>query len=233
MKNLKPTLEISQIFQDLYDQINDQLFAGDLAPCMIVFSRRKKGTYGYYRRKGWKRQGEAIKVPEICLNIECILESQADEQEVVQTLAHEMCHHWQCTSSEGKPSRAGYHNRQFADKMKSIGLYPSSTGKPGGKETGQNMGDYLVEGGPLEKLYKELKADGWKIPYANDKMYRTIQQSAGNGSGSVSATIPEDAPEPKKNKIKYSCPGCEINVWGKPDLRIACMDCGCQLEGGS
>ncbi len=34
----------------------------------------------------------------------------------------------------------------------------------------------------------------------------------------------------KKNKIKYTCPDCGLNVWGKPDLRILCCDCSEHLE---
>ena len=29
----------------------------------------------------------------------------------------------------------------------------------------------------------------------------------------------------KANRIKYSCPVCNTNVWGKPDLKICCGEC--------
>lgn len=35
-------------------------------------------------------------------------------------------------------------------------------------------------------------------------------------------------PPPKQNKsskTKYSCPTCKTNIWGKPELKIACMTC--------
>lgn len=32
--------------------------------------------------------------------------------------------------------------------------------------------------------------------------------------------------ENRSNRIKYTCLGCKVNVWGKPKLRIACADCG-------
>jgi hypothetical protein len=28
-----------------------------------------------------------------------------------------------------------------------------------------------------------------------------------------------------KNKVKYSCPACSANVWGKPELNLICADC--------
>jgi hypothetical protein len=45
---------------------------------------------------------------------------------ILSTLVHEMVHVWQETY--GNPSRRGYHNRQWAEKMREVGLQPSSTG---------------------------------------------------------------------------------------------------------
>ncbi len=33
-------------------------------------------------------------------------------------------------------------------------------------------------------------------------------------------------PQPNKsNRVKCSCPGCRVNIWGKPDLNLTCNDC--------
>ena len=48
------------------------------------------------------------------------------DEEILSTLAHEMAHVWQQT--HGKPPRRSYHDRQWAAKMKEIGLQPSTTG---------------------------------------------------------------------------------------------------------
>jgi hypothetical protein len=55
---------------------------------------------------------------------------------------HEMVHVWQ--HAFGKPSAGGYHNKQWAAKMKAVGLQPSSTGYVGGKETGQRVTHYVI-----------------------------------------------------------------------------------------
>jgi hypothetical protein len=47
--------------------------------------------------------------------------------------------------------------------MKSIGLQPSSTGMPGGKETGQHMSDYIIAGDAFEQSYDRLAATKWKL----------------------------------------------------------------------
>jgi hypothetical protein len=44
--------------------------------------------------------------------------------------------HW---LSHRTPPRRSYHDRQWAAKMKEIGLQPSTTGEPGGKETGSSV----------------------------------------------------------------------------------------------
>ena len=39
----------------------------------------------------------------------------------------------------------------------------------------------------------------------------------------------DELPQPPrydKTKVKYSCPNCNLNVWGKPDLALICGVCG-------
>lgn len=60
--------------------------------------------------------------------------------------AHEMAHVRQQT--HGSPPRSSYHDRQWAAKMKEIGLQPSTTGEPGGIEAGQSVTHYIIPGGP-------------------------------------------------------------------------------------
>jgi len=38
------------------------------------------------------------------------------------------------------------------------------------------------------------------------------------------------AKQKKKKKIKYTCPDCGLNAWGKPDLNLICGECESQLE---
>ena len=47
--------------------------------------------------------------------------------------------------------------------MKEIGLQPSSTGEPGGKETGQTVSHYIIPGGRYAKAYAKLKAKGFQL----------------------------------------------------------------------
>jgi hypothetical protein len=69
-----------------------------------------------------------------------------------------MVHLWQY--HVGSPSRSGYHNREWADMMKRLGLPPSDTGKPGGRETGQRVTHYIIPDGPFALTCAVLLEDG-------------------------------------------------------------------------
>ena len=116
--------------------------------------QRKNKAYGYFAGGRFGSKDGAEITDEIALN-PSHFKSRTDEQSL-STLAHEMAHLWQ--HHFGKPSRAGYHNKEWAAKMHEIGLHPSDTGQPGGKETGQSCSHYIVEGGRYARVFAELAA---------------------------------------------------------------------------
>ena len=125
-------------------------------------------------------------------------------EDVLATLVHEMVHLEQFHF--GNPSRGKYHNREWGRMMKRFGLYPSNTGKPGGKETGQQMTHYVVEGGPFSITYAELLKTGLAIEYAD-------------------VWSEKERKEPDNSKLKYTCSACGANAWGKPKSNLVCGDC--------
>ncbi len=134
-------------FQKAYDYFNDKLFSGELPECLITFVS-KKNCGGYYRPKCFGEKGNAEgSIAELAMNP--ILFSK-DEKYILSILVHEMCHCWQ--QEFGKPSRNGYHNREWAEKMDDVGLIASSTGEDGGKQTGQRMSHYIDEAGEFDML---------------------------------------------------------------------------------
>jgi hypothetical protein len=126
---------------------------------------------------------------------------------VLSTLAHEQVHLWQ--AHFGSPSRAGYHDKEWAAKMLEIGLHPSDTGQPGGKLTGQNMTHYIVDGGPFAQAAGRLIAKGWAVPYVSLWDEETKKTAA----------------KKRASKTKFTCGCCGANAWGKPELRIVCGEC--------
>ena len=117
---------------DLYRFYNQAIFGGTLSDCIVNMSRHG-GAYGFFAANRWRGENEAKKIiHEISINPDFM---NREDIEWHSTLVHEMCHLWQ--EDFGKPSRGGYHNRQWADKMVQVGLMPTDTGEPGGKQTGQ------------------------------------------------------------------------------------------------
>lgn len=194
-------------FQRAYDHFNRVLFEGRLPGALITLQRKKKAS-GYYCRKSFvARDGSAGgSVDEIALNPDAF--AGYDDTEVMQILAHEMAHQWQFHC--GTASRSGYHNREWAAKMESIGLMPSDTGRPGGKKTGQHMSDYPIEGGRFEREWMKLRNKGFVVHW--ESRHRDAASGSPDNPRSVS-------------KVKSTCPRCAINVWGKPGLSLICGDC--------
>jgi hypothetical protein len=188
--------------QDAYTFFNDALFNGVLPDVMITLARRA-GANGYYRSNQFSDRSDGVKhYDELCLNPDTFI-GRTDAQ-ICSTLVHEQCHGWQ--THHGKPSR-GYHNREWAARMKSVGLQPSSTGAVGGKETGARVSHYIIPGAAYEKVFERLQATGWKL---------NLQSTHRTG------------PKGKRDdsKTKYTCPSCQLNMWGKPASHIKCEECG-------
>ena len=103
--------------------------------------------------------------------------------------------------------RKSYHDKEWAAKMKEIGLHPSSTGAPGGKETGQHVSHYVIAGGAFAVAFAKLQASGFTLRWQS----RT-----------------DDDPQRKAktaSKTKYTCPGCGQNAWAKPGAMLICGVC--------
>lgn len=204
-----PTKSTYDRLQKAYDAFNRQLFAGELPPCMITMRRRAK-CYGYFapQRIG-SRDGSTVH-DEIALNPTHFAKRTTEQS--LSTLAHEMAHLWQ--QHFGQPSRSGYHNKQWAEKMIAIGLIPSHTGEPGGRQTGQQMTHYIEPGGAYQRAYNalakafgDLFVDRWDDEDAKAKKAKAKSSS----------------------KTKFTCESCDANAWGKPDLHLVCGDCGVRM----
>lgn len=276
---IDPTLAIYGAIQYAYDFFNQKLFNGSLPKGVITFHRQRK-VMGYASFQRW-RSPNGNKVDEIAINPEYFDDYPLIE--IFQTICHEMTHLWQ--SHYGKPGRRGYHNKQWAGKMKEIGLMPSSTGAPGGSETGEYMMDYVILDGLFINACQELIDEGYGFPWVDSfpvvrldipvvayrkdnsapvelnrsfkpKPKQLAQVTDGDNQGqSVNFSQGENIvetndeqitefpwvenaitpncvadfhstlPKPKSGRIKYSCPICHNNVWGKPGLKIGCLNC--------
>ena len=189
-----------------YDFFNGRLFDSKLPPCLMTLQRHN-GSYGYYApgRFG-SRDGREV-TDEIALNPSHFKER--DTKAVLSTLVHEMAHHWQ--AHFGKVSRGGYHNKEWGAKMKTLGLHPSSTGEPGGKETGQKVSHYVMVGGPFEVACDALLEKGF------DHLYVELWDE--------SKAKRKEKSDKAKSKTAFCCPTCETKAWAKPTASLMCGEC--------
>ncbi len=234
-------IEYSNLDQ-AFEYLNRELFEGALPDVLFTYQYRGK-YYGFYYptrfvRRGGRTGRKEKRIAEIALNPKVFAE--CDDMEIVQTIGHEMCHHWQHIF--GKPSRSNYHNKQFAFKMQAIGLMPSSTGKPGGKKTGPSMADYVIPNGRFERAAIRLLKLGYTVNFEAPRTirdYRTITlPNTQQGTPTATVDVPgleqspehvhqlEQVPDSHPNaKTTFKCL-CGDNMWGKPSLQARCKKCG-------
>jgi hypothetical protein len=194
-------------FQNAYDFFNAELFGGSLPHVLVTLQRHAKAR-GYFSPERFTGRTEKSAAHELALNPDNF--TGRTDEDILSTLAHEMAHVWQ--QAHGTPPRRSYHDRQWAAKMKEIGLQPTDTGEAGGKETGQSVTHYIIAGGPYARAYAKLKARGLQLRW----------QSIPAGP---------QAKAKKASKTKFTCPDCAQNAWAKPDALLICGACYEDGEG--
>lgn len=215
----KPITDQSEAMSRVFHYLNQKLFEGTLPEPMIVFTRNPKVLGGYFAHNKWFSAEDGAGVDEIAINANTMVEG--DEIGLLQVLVHELTHQWQ--QHHGNPGRGGYHNREWADKCLEIGLKPMNIDQPD-CETGDKINTVLIKGGKAMLVLAGMPEE-ISIPF-----YAEI---LGNPDPGMPEGKPKDepdqetpVPQPKSGqKVKYTCPGCGFNLWGKGGGRFMCMDC--------
>ena len=255
--NNTPTEELYSNLDLAYEHFNRKLFAGQLPVCLITM-QRKANTFGYFSAMRWAQfklitPNETVQsdttttTHEIALNPAYFAGRPIIE--VFQTLVHEMVHLWQFEF--GTPSIKTYHNKEWADKMESIGLMPSATGLPGGKRTGQNMADYPIKGGLFYNECLSLCTSGFRLNWidrayvpavrehvlqisSGDSEHDEAESNESNDSTSmteallyttVETVIESTKPDVPSSKQAHQCKQCGQKAWGKATLKLICGVC--------
>ena len=228
-KLLRPTIEAYGELESAFDFYNEFLFVRTfnvrLKNVMLTMPKHRR-YQGYFQHKSWNSiNNHHAYASEIALNPNFF----NSPQEVCQTLVHEMVHLAQAEHPEifGKPSPRNYHNKRFAQSMITIGLMPSSTGKPGGKMTGVGMSDYVIEDGQFAHAYEQFIKNGYEIRWSSSFVR--------NNTSNIDITNPlssQDAvhDQKRRSKTKYSCNTCGLNAWAKPQVQLACVTCSTLMQ---
>lgn len=166
----KPTVQFYEELQFVYDTFNARLFNNELPDCLITLQRMPK-TSGYWSENRFAslEDGQMF-THELALNpdyfgIQTLLE-------IFSTLVHEQIHLKQFLY--GKPSKRSYHNSEFALFMREVGLIPSHTGRPKGRETGEKMSDYPDPDGLFIQVCNDLVDDGRIIKWYDKYALKTV-----------------------------------------------------------
>ena len=210
--SIRPTRETYDQIQQAYDYLNRTLFKGELPNCLITLQRRNR-TYGYFSGDRFGRS-DGLVTDEIALNPRHFHDRPVAE--VLATLAHEMAHLWQ--HHHGKSGRGRYHNRQWADRMKDIGLQATATGEEGGQETGDAVHHYIIPDGPFDAALRKLLTRGFTITWIEKP--RPAPEGTGPGEAGEAKEGQIEAKSGKR--VKYTCPHCNLNAWAKHEVRLIC-----------
>lgn len=157
--NESTTKQVLGELETAFQFFNDRLFSGELPDCFIN-TQRIRGNHGYFIANRLIRQDAEMR-HEIGINPQIFALSTLPE--VLSVLAHNMCHAW--AHEKGVQGRRGYHSAGWADKMELIGLMPSTTGKPGGKRTGERVEHFIITEGPFDLACRELIDTGFNITW--------------------------------------------------------------------
>lgn len=244
---MTPTLELYSTLQAAFDHFNKTLFGGVLPQCIMTL-RSSNRAYGYMHSRRFVsidgRQIDELGINPGYFGIQ-------SSEEVMATIVHEMVHHWQ--NHFGSPSKSIPHNKEWADKMETLGLMPSDTGLPGGKRTGRTMSDYIIPGGLFVSACQILESRDAGLPWFDrhlpvspdqmaarrDELHRSGHAFVGQVppiqkaiAESVKLDLQIPVKHPSIQRIRQICPSCAVRAWTAPQVVINCGVCDVVMQAG-
>jgi len=197
----KMTIELHKLFNHL----NTTLFEGKLpVPAITIESKGNKKAYGWCSVDAiWK--GEDVEFHEIGMASEHI---NRPFMETATTFLHEIVHlHNGLNGIKDTSRNYTYHNKKFKQQCEAHGM------------------EYTVMTEPCSK-------NGWNKPNLTDATYSMIKSFGIDESAFKLGRIDFTALPKMKKKTswKWECPCGTVVRSSKPEINIACLDCGGQFE---
>lgn len=196
--------DLSRALDVLGEFFSRRLFRGkDELPRVLINVTRRVRPAGQLKKQLWLEP----KTDEILAEINVNLDVLHTDEAVCSAICHQLVLVWQ--RRYGNPSRPGYHNREWAEKMIEIGLMPSSTGRPGGATVGQEMSHFAIQGGRFLKAFNSLPKQVLTVP----RLHRV-----------------QSDPSASSRKRTYYCPCRPTNRCLAPTgFRARCSFCGAEF----
>lgn len=216
-----PTLEGYGDIDFAVKVFGERLFKGQLPPilCTYVCKPRSLGFFGAKRFAN--REGQTAY--EVSLNPRQL--DALGDAAALAVLVHLLCqvhrHAFGPKNRKGGTGSRGYHDEALAQLMQSVGLMPSHTGRPEGRQTGFSIRHYVIEGGPFDLVCRELLINGFTLrwrdnPHARAKKKRKEKQV--HAQPVLAATSAE-----------FICEGCGVVAYSRASARIGCLDCSAPM----
>lgn len=185
---------------------NRGLFEGKLPPALVRYQVEKKAN-GIFSPDRFARARGEDRLDEICVN-PTLVDGRTD-RDILSTLVHEMVHLKQ--EAFGKAPRKAFHNAQWCEYMRRVGLEPiivDGKGNPTGKEKGKNARHEILEGGPFDESCAKLLETGFTLEW-------------------LRLPDPPKAPSNPKPKTtcKHVCPSCDEKATAKISAKLTCGAC--------
>lgn len=165
-----PTLALYGALDRAFAHFNRALFKNDLPPALLTL-RGARNSRGYHHAERFISPG-GDRLHELALHPGFFTLQPIEWS--LSTLVHEMVHHWQVCF--GRPTRSNAHNREWAVKMRELGLPPSKSGLPGGDETGRRMTHWIEPDGLFIKATNELISKGFHWPWMDRYLPETLER---------------------------------------------------------
>ncbi len=205
MDIVKTYTETSAYLSRIFKLLNERYFGGSLEEPVITI-QSTPNVYGHFTPgDSWNVMDAGKKE----INIGAGTLDRPIEN-VASTMLHEMVHYYCTVNSIKDTSRNGtYHNKNFKEQAEKRGLVIKKDSRYGWTVTE-----------PSEELKAFIKENG----LTDIGMSRKEKQDTGSG------TAAGGAGKRKSSTRKYQCTSCGISVRATKEVRIACMDCGVQME---
>lgn len=216
-----PTLLQAKALQSAFDYFNETLFYNQLSPCMLRLGHHHRSRLASAASCQWGFTHNGDKdIHEISLHKAFF---SYEPKFALSILVHEMVHVWQF--EYGTPSNWGYHNKEWAFKMKEIGLVPSNTGRVGGKQIGEKMSHYLENTGRFEQAFNNLP-ETCLLPFTAFKKEQSLLKEGASGETLVNTKKESYNPAKRnRNKIIYVCTECSTKLYSNKEINVRCENC--------